>query len=147
MIREATETDLPRCVEMGRHFWRASGYAAIIAENPAQMLAIGERLVSEPNGVLFVADLDGALVGMIGMLIFPHHLSGELTAGELFWWVEPSHRGLGVRLMRRAEVWAVAHGAVAIQMIAPVADASIGRVYERLGYVAIETGYQRRVAT
>jgi hypothetical protein len=30
---------------------------------------------------------------MLGYVIFPHFLSGELVAGEVFWWVEPEDTG------------------------------------------------------
>ena len=45
---------------------------------------------------------------MIGLLLFENPITGEPTVSELFWWVEPEARGSGVRLLKRAEQWAVA---------------------------------------
>jgi GNAT superfamily N-acetyltransferase len=59
------------------------------------------------------------------------------------WWVEPGHRGIGVRLYYALERWARARGAVALQMIAPTE--AVAAIYRRLGYGAIETIYQKRL--
>jgi hypothetical protein len=45
--------------------------------------------------------------------------------------------------LRHADTWAAAHHAARIQMVAPTPD--IGRLYERFGYAALETVYQRHV--
>jgi len=142
-IREATLADVPALVAMGADFLHTTSYARLVADNPAQMDRLARQLIASDDGLLLVADA-GALVGMIGVLVFPHHLSGERIAGELFWWVDPTVRGaLGVRLLRQAEGWAVTRGATALQMVAP--DRRVGVLYERLGYAPIETAYQRRL--
>ena len=143
MTREATLTDLPRLVEMGRHFLAAS-YRDTLTENLAQMATLAEQLVTQDNGTILVLERDGILVGMIGMLIFPHHLSAERTAGEVMWWIEPDARGAGIRLLKEAEQWARDHGARKIQMIAP--NARVGQLYARLGYAQIEIAFQKDVA-
>lgn len=140
MIRDATAADVPRIVEMGQRFLRESHYAGVLSENPAQMASTAAWLIAEDAGFVAV-DERGALVGMIGALLFRHHFSGELIAGEVFWWVEPASRGGGIRLMRRAEAWARARGAQRMQMIAP--DAQVGQLYARLGYDPIEVAYER----
>ena len=42
---------------------------------------------------------DGAIVGMLGFIIHDHFISGEKVAGEVFWWMEPEHRGDGLKLL------------------------------------------------
>jgi histone acetyltransferase (RNA polymerase elongator complex component) len=59
------------------------------------------------------------------------------------WWVEPEHRGAGVRLVREAEKRAKEAGAQRIQMIAPTKQ--VGAIYERLGYAFIESAYGKRL--
>ena len=141
VIREATHADIPRCVAMGRCFL-LEVYAGLLDENPEHMAQIGADLIEKETGLLLVADVgDGHLVGMIGMVIVPHPLSGALVAAELFWWMEPAARGAGVRLLKRAERWARDRGIARVQMTAPTAG--VGHLYERLGYQAIETAYQR----
>lgn len=141
MIRPAVLADVPRLVEMGHAFINSSQYDGRLADNPAQMAAMAAHLIESDQGLLLVADRGGALVGMIGVLRFDHHLSAEPIAGEVFWWVEPAFRGCGVRLMKRAEQWAKAAGAVRMQMVSPAPQ--VGQMYERLGYHPIEVAYER----
>lgn len=144
-LRPATLEDLPRLVAMGQHFLQATPYRSLIADNPAQMTALATMLITDANGLLLVADGGGALVGMIGLLVFSHHLSGERIAGEVFWWVEPQQRGtVGIRLLRAAEQWAKDQRVVTVQMVGPTTGRA-GLIYERLGYAPIEVAYQRRI--
>lgn len=139
MIRLACESDVPRLVEMGLRFRRETGYCQHLAESAGNMAQTATRLI-ESGGVL-VSERAGQIVGMIGIFLFPHFLSGEMTAGEVFWWVEPEHRGEGIKLLREAEKQARERGAVKLQMIAPTAK--VAALYERLGYEFVESAYQR----
>lgn len=143
-IRPAIDTDTAQLVAMGRRMRNETGYAAHLVDNPAQMSAMVALLLGSPDGVVFVADRDGILFGMIGMLAYAHHLDGQRVAGEIFWWTEPDGRGQGLRLLRAAEEWAKLQGASSVQMVAP--DDRVGRLYERLGYQRIETSYGKAVA-
>lgn len=147
VIREATHHDVPALVAMGLRFRNATVYATRLAENPEQMAALGRHLIDSEDGLLLVADRGGEPIGMMGVLVFAHHLSGARTAGEVFFWVEPAHRGYGIRLLRRAEQWAKARGATTMQMIAPVVvddpDQDVGPLYARVGYHALEVAYEK----
>lgn len=142
-IREATVDDVPALVAMGQRFIRGSVYATRLRENVAQMAVAAERLIASEDGMVLVLDAVSDLVGMIGLVFFEHHLSGEATAGEVFFWVDPEYRGRGLRLMRHAEQWARDKGATTIQMIAPTPD--VGRLYERLGYAELEVSYGKEL--
>jgi GNAT superfamily N-acetyltransferase len=139
MIRAAIAADVPRLVEMGRRFRSVTGYAKILAENPEKMAELAGQLVSQ--GGLLVSERSGTLVGMLGFIVYPHFISGETTGGEVFWWVEPEHRGEGVKLLREAERLARAAGAQKMQMIAPTER--VATFYQRLGYEFVEASYQR----
>lgn len=145
-IRPAIRADVPRLVAMARAQLAAT-YGDAVADNPGQLEATVTLLVTTPAGAVFVADLDGAVVGMIGLVIAPHHCSGLLTAGEVMWWLDPAARGGGRALLARAERWAAEAGARVIQMTAPAGDQGdrVGRLYTRRGYRAIETSYQAPV--
>jgi GNAT superfamily N-acetyltransferase len=139
MIRAATSADVPRLVEMGRRFRSETGYAKVLAENPAKMAELATQLAA--LGCLLVSERAGQLVGMLGFLIFPHFMSGEITATETFWWVEPESRGEGLKLLREAEKRAREAGAEKMAMIAP--NDRIANLYKRLGYEFVEAAYQR----
>jgi len=141
-VRSATRDDLSVMVEMGSRFLE-SVYRGRLATNTAAMLALGEQLLTDPNGLMLVAERDAAIIGMLGALVYAHPMSGEQTAAELFWWVDPEKRGGGLVLLRTLEQWARDHGAVVLQMIAP--DDGVARLYERIGFERLETTYQRRL--
>lgn len=147
MIREATLEDLDALVIMGQEFHDSTPYEWELAHNPAQYLDIGALLISNPSGVLLVRDLGGGeLVGMLGGSIFDHPLSGERTAGELFWYSPPKYRGVtGVRLLKAFEAWARERGAAYIQMVQPVWANRVGELYAALGYQKLEVAWTRHL--
>lgn len=140
-IREATAADLPRILEMGRDFLRASLYRDFFAENPDQMTTLAMRLMREPMSAILLALHDDRPVGMLGLVCYRHFISDEPIAGEVFYWVDAAARGIGVRLLRAAERWAHDHGATAMQMIAP--DPRAEQLYSALGYRPVERTFQR----
>ena len=143
MIRPATHEDVPALVVMGQQFAQTEMYRDVLHENPEQMAIVAGNLIDHEYGEILVLERDGMLVGMIGILCTVHFLSGELCAGEVFWWVTPGHRGDGVRLLKAAESWAVVRGAKKLQMIAPTER--VGQFYDRMGFTRIEMSYQKEL--
>lgn len=139
MIRAAYLGDIPRLVEMGQRFHRETAYSDHLKANPEQMRMMAEKILKDDGWL--VSERDGQICGMIGIVLFPHFLSGEMIAGEVVWWVEPEYRGEGVKLMRAAEKRAKASGAKRMQMIAPTDQ--VAAVYRRLGYDFVESAYQK----
>jgi GNAT superfamily N-acetyltransferase len=144
VIREATEDDIPRLVEMGERFLTETVYRGRVAVNPRAMARTVAQLLVSETGAVFVSERDAQVVGMIGVLFFENPITGEPTVSELFWWVEPEARGSGVRLLKRAEQWALAAGAHKVHMIAPTPD--VAQLYERMGYGYLEAAYQKAIA-
>lgn len=146
-IRPATVADVPRLVALSCRFRAETAYRALVADDPGQHAALFTQLVEGPTSVVLVADEAGLVVGVIACVLQPHHFSGQRTASEVIWWVEPEARGAGLRLKRAAERWAAECGAVQIQMSAPatLAGARVGRLYQRRGYRPVETIYQAPV--
>ena len=105
MIREASLADIPRLVEMGCRFISESSYKHHMAENPEQMKNLAEQIISNPKGKILVSEKDVKLTGMLALILFPHYISAELIAIEVFWWVDPEAREgrTGLKLMRKAE--------------------------------------------
>jgi GNAT superfamily N-acetyltransferase len=139
MIRLAREFDIPRLVEMGLRFRQETSYCQHIKENPEQMSKTAKQLIAT-NGLL-VSERQGNIIGMLGFVIYPHFLSGEICAGEVFWWVEPEHRGEGVKLLKETEKIAKKAGAARIQMIAP--NEKVAEFYRLCGYEYVETAFQK----
>jgi GNAT superfamily N-acetyltransferase len=141
MIRRATLADVPTLVEMGLRFHRSTPYAAHLAVDADAVEAVMQQLVTADHGAVFVAEKDGAVVGMIGGAHYIQPFTTRRIASECFWWVNPDARGCGVRLERALRAWATAEGATVLQMIAPTPD--VEQLYERLGYTRVEVMYQR----
>ena len=119
-------------------------YAEHLSGNRQALTEMFETLMERPAGCVIVAETDGVLAGGICGHVYRHPMSGNLVASEVGWWMDPHKRGAGMRVLRAFEAWARAHGAEAIQMIAP--NARVGSFYARLGYRLAETTYQRRLA-
>lgn len=139
MIRDAQTSDLARIVEMGCRFRKESSYDKYLTENPERMGQLAEQLISQKG--LLVSERQEKIIGMLGFIVYSHFISGELVAGEVFWWVEPEHRGEGIRLLREMEKRARLAGAKHMQMVAP--NEKVGHFYQRLGYGFVESAYQR----
>lgn len=140
-IRDATREDLPRLVELGRHFREGSTYERFLADNPAKMLELGENLLSKQG--LLVVDSDGELVGMMGFVVYDHFISGERVVGEVFWWVEPRYRRYGMKLYKEMKRRGKLAGATLQQMVAP--NDKVANFYMRLGLQFVEATYQGKL--
>lgn len=140
VIREATPADRPRLVEMSQHFLDSTPYGKLLRPAPGCIEQIVD-LVFE-HGQSWVAEVNGAIVGMLGVLVLPHPVTGEDYVDEVAWWVEPEHRRgtVGPRLLTHMERWAVLQGLHMVKMVAP-AGTDVGAFYERDGYLALETAY------
>jgi len=136
---------VPALVVMGQQFAQTAMYRDVLRENPEQMAIVAGNLIDHESGAILVLERDGILVGMIGLVCTPHFLSGDMYAGEVFWWVTPGQRGDGVRLLRAAESWAIERGAKTLQMIAPTER--VGHFYARMGFTRTEISYQKELGT
>ncbi len=150
MIREAFEADIPRIVEMGTRFLKEGPYRDQLGE-PVKAAELALQIIKNQNGrILLYVDDEGKIQGVLAMIVFPHYFTGELTAGEIIWYIEPESRNgksfdtiPALQLMRAAEALAKLMGATRMQFTAPIGN--VGKIYERFGYHAIETSYQREL--
>jgi GNAT superfamily N-acetyltransferase len=145
-IREAALDDVPRLLEMSRHFIEASAYNGVLEFDDARIEAL-VRLLIERLGVALVAEVPGydGPVGMIGLAIVAHPYASDRVCEELAWWVEPSRRRdkIGPALLEAAENWARGKECSMIQMVAPHGSDAVGRYYARRGYAPVETAWMK----
>lgn len=144
-IREATLADLPALLEMFETFRQTPAYARYVAKAPAVAEAFLRSLLASPDATIFVRGWDGEIVGMLGVMAYAHPMSGERMASELFWWLDQDSRGSGGWMLRRAEKWAKAHGAIRLQMVSPVEKSRVRETYTALGYREFEVSYYKEL--
>ncbi len=150
----ATMADGVAICHLVARFLEGTRYGRIIPYNPDQVASL-VAAVLEVHGAAFIArngdrltgDKRGAVVGMLAYFVGPHPVSGEKLADELAWWVDPEHRTgtVGPRLLGMAETWAQQEGVKLLRMVAPVEADDVAQFYERMGYVAIETSFIKRL--
>lgn len=136
MIREATEADLPQLLEWGANFAESidlpGGYDRQSAEVMFRQLM--------DAGILLIGD-----GGAVGAFVHPSpYNSAHLTGQEMFWWVEPEHRGNGMgRDLFDALQAMVEEAGVKSFTMSTLGDHGIGRFYEAHGYRQTDQNYTK----
>lgn len=145
-IREAVATDRAAIVAMALRFQATTTYARHLCASAETLAALVGDLLASPDSRIWLAVADDATVGMIAAGLYRQPMSLELIGSEICWWMNPeARRGrTALRLLRTAEAWARERGATTFQMMAPTPE--VGAFYAALGFEAIETHYQRRMA-
>lgn len=148
-IRHATPDDLPELVRMGLDFHRASCYAQTVDADIESFKRTLMAIASGP-GAVFIADADGAAVGMAAATASAHWFNAKHKIGqEVFWWVDESHRGTaaGRMLMDSIEEWARLSGCKTFCMAstANLRPEALARLYKRRGYVPQDIYYSKVV--
>lgn len=144
LIRQATEADIPRIVELGSQSLADGPYAGIIRDVPEQTRKLAAQII-DSGSILLYQDDSGKTVGLFGYIVYPQVFTGESTANEIMWYVEPEARkgGAGLKLLWEAEKEAKAKGAVYMGVTSPTDDVSA--LYSRFGYKQLEVSFMRKL--
>jgi len=87
-----------------------------------------------PDGAVFVADDDGAIVGRLSVSRDPHPASSHVADLGLMVARGERRRGVGSALMRAAEQWARGSGIEKLELHVFPHNAPAIALYEKLGY-------------
>lgn len=141
MIRIATQTDIPRIVELGSRSLQDGPYAGVIRDVPTQASFCAHEVMDK--GRILLGEENGKVVGLLGFIVANHHFSGQRYAAELMWYVEEEHRkgGIALKLLWEAEKQAKDMGAEDMVFTAPNEDAAA--LYARFGYSKMEVTYRK----
>lgn len=144
-VRQATQDDVPRIVEMAAKFYETTSYARWAPFNPDTVHDLAANLAE--NHVMLVAEEASELVGMVGLFVAPFMFNGEVTAAyEVVWWVDPDAqgRGAGKTLLQAIEPACAARGCRAVQMVHLASSPpQAAAIYEWLGYKHTESSYTK----
>lgn len=136
MIRPATIEDIPRIVELGNMLHQESRYAAI-SFSEEKVAALMKHLI-QVDGVVFVAEVDGEIVGGIAGGVTEFWFSTEKQAFDYSFFLAPDarHGMQAVRLMVAFESWAKLRGARQVDMgiTTDIHVDKSARLYTGMGY-------------
>jgi len=136
MIRPARHDDIPRLVELGTLLHDTSSYARR-SLNPEKVTRFLAQLI-DGLGVVFVAEVDGEVVGGFAGAVTEQWFSDDLIAYDYSFFIEPSKRQglIAIKLILAFQEWAKAKGAKEIQMgiTTGVHVEGTTKLYRRLGF-------------
>lgn len=144
--RLADKADLPEVLNFCRRFWASLDYSRHIPFDVKTSLQTLQDMLAD--GMLFVAEEDLILAGMIGGVVSHSFVNANTLVGaELFFWVQPEFRrsGAGKALMDAIEARARERGCTLWSMIAidTMGAEKVGAMYERAGYTRTEWSYAK----
>lgn len=112
---------------------------------PIAFLHNWKGIMANNLGVMWGYYHKGKVVGILGGLLTPDLMSGEMVATEAFWYVLPKHRKSiwSVKLLFTFELWAKQIGAKRIIMahLLHAVSAKLSHYYVKRGYRAVEINY------
>lgn len=146
-VRQATERDVADIVRMSRAFYATTTYRDYADFNEESVTALTKALVADH--VMLVAEIEGAVVGMVGLFVVPFLFNGDhRMAHEVVWYVDPDAQGAGAgkALLAAIEPACKANGATGIFMIhLSNSPPQAAEIYQRMGYSHSETVYVRTI--
>jgi GNAT superfamily N-acetyltransferase len=116
MIRPAKHSDVPRLIELGTILHDTTRYASMNF-SPEKSAAFLHSLINGV-GVIFVAEIDGLVVGGLAGGLTDQWFSDDLIAYDYSIFIEPGRRSgiTAVRLIKTFEQWAILKGAKQLHM-------------------------------
>ena len=145
MIRPATVETLGTLTTLARKFYASSAFLGQLDES--SWVGMWRDILTADVGVIFVASDDVQPIGAIGGIVHKDPTTGRMTASEMFWFVQPESRGIGVTLYRSFEEWARQRHCVDIRMVhlSDSMPVKIKAFYEAIGYREVETHYVKEL--
>lgn len=144
-VRQATQDDVPRIVEMSAKFYETTSYARWAPFNPDTVHDLAANLAE--NHVMLVAEEGGQLVGMVGLFVAAFMFNGDIIAAyEVVWWVDPEAQGQGAgkALLGAIEPACAARGCRTVQMVHLASSPpQAAAIYERMDYRHTESSYTK----
>jgi len=132
-------------VAMSARFYPTTHYADWCEMDEASVAGLATGLIE--NDVFYVAERDGELVGMIGLMIAPFLFNqNRKFAVEIVWWVAPDARGsrIASQLLAVVEQPCRDAGAERIQMVhMPNSPPQAAALYRHAGYAESEISFTK----
>jgi GNAT superfamily N-acetyltransferase len=139
-IRTAEERDAHLIAELSGQL----GYPTKTSQTVARLKRI---LTDEDHCVLVASQKDQGAIGWIHIRLVATLILGREAEIDGFVVHEDLRgRGVGERLLKQAEAWAIQHGCTVIRLRSNVTRREAHRFYERCGFERVKTSYLFRKA-
>ena len=141
MIKEVPVEDMDKAAELGTKFFQEAGLPGTL--NPELFKKNWTYLIASGTGKMFGLYEEGVFVGAIGVIISPDLNDGELVASEAFWFIHPSKRGGGLKLLLHFLSYAKEIGCVRVIMVHLFNQnrEQLSKLYTKLGFAPVEVHY------
>lgn len=134
-LRYAEPGDIPECVQIGEDFWEKSPYKDHMEYSPEGVDLLLGKLVHKQY--MYIAEHEDEIVGVAGIMVAPMPFDPRIRiASELFWYVKPGARDLGIGDALLAAMEAGAKGAGASMFSMGTMQSSNPEDAERMLYRA-----------
>jgi hypothetical protein len=145
VVREATHQDRSRLGQMGERFALEYRYRQLFpAITPRSIDDLVVACLDE--GIVFVGELGGQVVGMIAGVPSTLPITGEIVLNGQVWWVEPEARATrcGPLLLHTLESWSYKNGIFMVKMASPWGS-NIAGYLGKHGYSNVEVELMKRL--
>lgn len=146
MIREFSRKDVVPLLKSVKQFDYSGFEKAGVEVNPGIFVGNVANMARSPASVVYVAEEDDKLVGIIGANLLPVFYSDQNAALVLFWDVLQDYRGkIGLKLFRKVETWADGKAQFVLASNVKGHGPDLDKVYKRMGYDILETQYRKEL--
>lgn len=148
-IRPANDADIEALIRIGHAFFQFNPYRLYCALDEPSLTATLVMLMK--LHVLLVAEVEGEVVGAAAAMIAPLYWNqSEFQGVELFWWLDPEHRGGGNgKRLRQALEDAVREKGVRFWNMIALEDSmpeKVDAMYRQAGFQPVERVYMKVIA-
>lgn len=142
IVRRGELRDAAAVVALARESWPETPFAHAQVPDDGQLAASVAVWIDTPDaaGFVLVDDTDMPR-GVFAVSAFEHPLSRQRLAGVLMWWVTPSARGHGLKLIKAAEDWTRGKGVDELHLYAHTPE--LDRLCALSGYTKLETTFRK----
>jgi len=128
VIREAVSRDIEGIIEV---------FKAVRLQDESWARSAVQRLLATPNYIMFVAELDGMIVGYIDYYVLPSIWEkwNEATINYLFIHKDYQRRGIGSKLLEEVVRQADKEGIVELHVATEKGNEQAIRLYKKHGFL------------
>jgi len=149
-VRTATLSDLPQYLALAQEFHNSSPMRKVTKFDLEGYAKFYSDSLDNPDVGLWLAELNGAIVGITGAIAYSLYFSPKnIAVQELWWWLTPYARGTGAgkQMFNCIESWAKEKNAAVMFMIALEDERSerMEKLYKRAGFKPLERTFIKEV--